>query len=61
MKKRQVRKLKLVSETVLRLNPAEVKIAQGGVFHQCEDNSSGSFSTRPIGYCNTYSGQSECP
>lgn len=60
MKKRQVKRLKLVSETVLRLNPAEMKTAQGG-FVQCEDNSSGSFSTRPIGYCNTESGHSACP
>jgi hypothetical protein len=62
MKKRQAKKLKLVSETLQRLERRQIQYAKGGQDYQCAptEESSG-FSGMPISYCDTFSGDSACP
>ncbi|HEX3552017.1 MAG TPA: hypothetical protein VIA62_02175 [Thermoanaerobaculia bacterium] len=53
MKKRRVRKLRLASETLHRLDGAEVRKAQGRQDYQCgalQDSTAG-FSGTPETYC----------
>jgi hypothetical protein len=64
MKKRALgfKKLQLVTETLRRLEPSQVRRAVGGQDYQCTGpDSSDGFSGMPISYCDTISGQSGCP
>jgi hypothetical protein len=63
MKKRQLKRLNLISETLRRLEQGQAQYAKGGQDYQCgpTEDSSGGFSGMPISYCDTISGNSACP